>query len=129
MYLMKFQVPSLQLYCKRDKRQHRCYPKNFVEFLGTSSHQLFQYIKVDKTDIKEISIQAIFVILCQLWKWFCMLRKPWKLPSKKIYQNPRNLQGKYLWQNLFIAKHFFFIILQFTVILFLSNFDKKVTSN
>ena len=55
-------------------------------------------------DFKLISIQEIFVTFCQLWKWFCLLRKLWKPPSSKTYQNLRNLQGKYLWQSFVIVK-------------------------
>ena len=73
-------------------------------------------------DIKVISVPAIFVTLCQLWKWFCMLRKLWKPPSRKSYENLRNLQGKYLWQSFDIVKPFF---LRFTVTLFYSNSDEK----
>ena len=50
-------------------------------------------------DIKVISTEAILVTLCQLWKWFCMLRKLWKPPSRKTYQNLRKI--------FVIAKPFF----------------------
>ena len=82
---------------------------------------LFKYIKEIKTcpdtvikGIKAISIEAILVIFCQLWKWFCMLRKLWKPASRRTYQNLRNLEGKYLWRSFVIVKPFF---LRFAVIL------------
>ena len=58
-------------------------------------------------DIKLISVEAILVTLSLLRKWFCMVRKPWKPPSRKSYQNFRNLQRKYLWWSFVIAKSFF----------------------
>ena len=80
---------------------------------------LFKYIKVDKNvsrycnkDIKVISVQAIFVTLCQLWKWFSMLRKLCKPSSRKSYQNLRKLQGKYLRRSFVIVKSFF--VVQYT---------------
>ena len=58
-------------------------------------------------DIKVISTKAILVTLCQLWKWFRMVRKLWKPPSRKTYQNLRKLQGKYLKRIFVIVKPFF----------------------
>ena len=75
---------------------------------------LFKYIKVVKSvpryctkDIEVLSSQAIFVTLCQLWKWSYMLRKLWKPTSRKTYQNLRSLQRKYLWRSFVIVKPFF----------------------
>ena len=54
-----------------------------------------------------ISVEAILVTLCQLWKWFSMLRELWKPASRKTYQNLRNLQGKHMWRSFVIVKPFF----------------------
>ena len=114
------EVAGLQLAALLQKRpQRRCFPVNSVEYLRTLFYRsdyfrLFKYIKVDKNissycnkDINMMSIEAKFVTLCQLWKSFCMLRKLWKPPSRKCYQNLRNLQGKYLWRSFVIIKPFF----------------------
>ena len=61
-----------------------------------------------KRDIKMITIEAILVNLCQLWKWFCLLRKLWKPPFRK---NLRNVQGKYLCRTFVTVKPFFFFAL------------------
>ena len=71
-------------------------------------------------DIKVISVLAIFVTLCQLWKWFCMLRKLWKPPSRK---------GKEKKISVAEFRHSQTIFLSFTVTLFHSNLDEKITSN
>ena len=63
---------------------------------------------------------------CQIWKWSCMLKKLWKPPSRITYQYLRNLQGKYLCRSFIIVKSFFF---RYTVILFHSNLDEKVTNS
>ena len=90
----------------RKRPRSRCFPVNFVWFLRTSflqnsSGRLLLTLEVHKVDknifkdfnryIKVILIEAIFVILCQLWKWFCMfennhserLTKPQKFARKK----------------------------------------------
>ena len=67
-------------------------------FKNTFVIKLFQATlqvhKVDKNvsryynkDIKVIPVEPILVTLCQLWKWFSMLRKLWKPTSRKTYQN------------------------------------------
>ena len=82
---------------KRPRR--RCFPVNVVKFLRTpflknSSGQLLltlQVHKVDKNmsrncnkDIKVKSTEAILVTLYRLQKWFCMVRKLWKLPFRTL---------------------------------------------
>ena len=92
----------------------------FIElFLAANSGA--SSIKIDKNvyrycnkDIKVISNEAILVSFCQLWKWFCMLRKLWKPASRKTYQYLRNLQGKHLWWSFVTVKP---VSLRFTVIL------------
>ena len=86
-------------------------------FLENSSWRLLLTLQLHKWDknvsrycnkyIKVISIEALLVTLCQLWKWFCTVRKVWQPPSGKTYQNHRNLQGMYLWQSFVIVKPFF----------------------
>ena len=88
-----------------------------IPFPENSSGRLllaFQVHKVDKNlpryfnkDIKVISIEAIWTTLCQLQKWFCMVRKPWNTLPKKTYQNLRNLRRTYLWGSFVIVKPFF----------------------
>ena len=50
-----------------------------------------------------------------------MLRKLRKAPSRKSYENFRNLQEKYLWRS--------FLWGGFIITLFHSNLDEKITSN
>ena len=64
---------------------------------SSSTYSRWKRSRYCNKDMKLTSIQAVLVTLCQLWKWFCMLRKLWKSPSRKSYQNLRNLQGKYMW--------------------------------
>ena len=93
-------------------------------FKNTFVIKLFQATlqvhKVDKNvsryynkDIKVIPVEPILVTLCQLWKWFSMLRKLWKPTSRKTYQNLRYLQGKYLWWSFLIVKPYLLIIIIF----------------
>ena len=110
---MMLQASSLQLYCKKDSG---------TDVLKNSSGRLLltlQVHKVDKNvsrycnkDIKVISVEAVLVTLYQLWKWYCMVKKLWKPPSRK---NFRNLQGKYLWRRFVITIRQT-IFLRFTVI-------------
>ena len=96
LYLMRLQASDLHLYCKRE----HC-AKFSCEFCGVFDNTFFtelfwrliqtiQVHKVDKNvsrywkkDIKLISIEPILVTFCQIWKWFCMVRKLWKPPSWK----------------------------------------------
>ena len=64
--------------------------------------------------MKVKSTEALLVTLCQLWKWFCMVRKLWKPPSRKTYENLRNWLGKYLWRSFVIVKPFFAVHGNFT---------------
>ena len=76
-------------------------------------------------DIKVLSIQAIFVTLCQLWKWFCILRKPWITIQKNLPKYQKFARKISLTEFRYSQT----ILLRFRVILFHSNLEKKVTSN
>ena len=81
-------------------------------------------------DIKVISIQVIFVTLCQLWKWFCIclkmvVKKTLKTIIQKKSPKSQKFARKYLWRSSVIVKLFF---LRFTVILFHSN-EQRARSN
>ena len=114
---MKSQTSSLQLCCKRDPGADVFLRNLRISFLKNSSERLLLTHRVhnlDKNvsryfnkDIKVISTEVILVTLCQLWKWFCMVRKLWKPSSRKTYQNLRKLQGKYLKRSFVIVKPFF----------------------
>ena len=126
---MKLLASSFQLYCKRDLGADvfLWILWHFQEhFFKNSSGRLLptlQVHKVDKNvsrygnkDIEVIYAEATLMPLCELWKWFCMVKKLWKPPSSKAYQNLRNLQWKYLWQSFVITIRQT-IFLQFSVIL------------
>ena len=97
LYTVFNEVPDLHTAALLQKRPRlRCIPVNVVKFLKTpflknSSRRLLltlQVHKVDKSvsrycnkDVKVISIEAILVTLCQLWKMFSMVRKLWKPPN------------------------------------------------
>ena len=43
-------------------------------------------------DSKVMTVKKILVTFCQLWKWFCLLRKLWKPPSRsKCQKFPRKI--------------------------------------
>ena len=77
-------------------------------------------------DLKVLSIQAILVTLCQLWKWFtCWENFENHHPEKltKISDICKEVICGGIW---FYSQT---ILLLFTVVLFHSNLKEKVTSN
>ena len=134
------QAFSLQLYCKRDPSADvflwilwNISEHLFYRTLRGNYFWLFKYIKVDKNvskycykDIKVISVPTTFVTLRQLRKFFYMLRKRWKPPSRKSYKNLRNFQEKISAVEFRCSQT---ISLRFTVTQFHCNLDEKIMSN
>ena len=92
---MKLQAPACTFMANESwRRWFFC-----VLFKNIFFKELFQATSIYYT--------TILVILHQVWKWVCIVTKLWKLPSRKTYKNFGNLQGRYIWRSLVIAKPFF----------------------
>ena len=102
---------------------------NFWEhFLYNSSERLLLTIQVHKIhksvsrycnkDIKLIEIEAILgsITVCQFWKWFCMLRKLWKRPSRNLSTSQK------FWRAISVGELFYSetMFFPFTVILYIT---------
>ena len=99
--------------------QNRCYLKDFGKLTRKNLYQVLYLMKLQALGCtfiaKESTAQMfsgefyvifkntffdelfratiILVTLYQVWKWFCMVRKLWKPPSRKTYQNFWNSEG------------------------------------
>ena len=77
-------------------------------------------------DIKVISALAIFVTLCQLWKWFLPVQKTLKTTIQKTLRKSQKFARKISAAEFRYSQTIF---LRFTLTLFHSNLNERIPSN
>ena len=95
-----------------------------------------QVLKVDRNvsrywnnDIKVMSIKAILVILCQLWKWFCLLKKNFENQHPEKLIKISEICEENMWQSFVIVKPWPWSLWSYEVLFWNFTWDPDLLSS